>query len=68
MMACILFIKYLFWPRGTLAAQLVERVPHVQRLCPRCSVHGFNSTLWPFAACHSLSFLFPVQFFSCPIK
>ncbi len=54
---------------GAQMAQLVERVPHVHGLCPRCSRHRFDSTLWPFAACHLLS-LSPIscQSLSCPIK
>ena len=36
-------------------AHLVKRAPHVQRLSPSCSGRGFNSDLWPFAACHSPS-------------
>ncbi len=46
---------------GTVVAQSVERASHVQRLCPRCRSQGFDSTLWPFAACHSLFPLFPVH-------
>ncbi len=41
--------------RGALEAQLVERAPHVQRLCPHCSDPRFDFTLWPFATCHSHS-------------
>ncbi len=36
-------------------AQLVKRACHVLRLCPCCSRWGFDSALWPFAACQPLS-------------
>ncbi len=29
-------------------AQAVEQVPHIQRLCPRCGCHGFDSPCGPF--------------------
>ncbi len=42
---------------GTKVAPWLERGPHVQRLCCGCSYPGFDSTLQPFAAYHSLFFL-----------
>ncbi len=54
---------------GALVAKLVEWTPHIQRLCPHWSDSGFDSTLWPFVACHSLSlFPFSCQLLSFPVK
>ena len=41
---------------GVPVTQLVEHATHVQMLCPRCSGPGFESDLWPLAACHPSSY------------
>lgn len=41
--------------RAVLVARLVACTSHAQRLDPRCSGLGFESDLWPFAACRPLS-------------
>ncbi len=46
-----------------LMSILVEWVPHLERPCPHSRGRRFDSTLWSFAACQSLSFS-PI---SCPI-
>ncbi len=43
-------------------ALLAEQAPHIQRLCPRCSGHGFSSACGPLLhVIPSLSPLFPVH-------
>ncbi len=44
----IISLKIILW--GALVVQLVEWTPHIQRLCPRCSLSRLDSTLWPFTA------------------
>ncbi len=46
---------------------LQKWAPHVQ-IASSLQQLWFDSTLWPFAACHSLSPLFSVQSSNCPIK
>ena len=45
------FFPVIIWcySSSKLLAQLVERAPYVQRVCPRCSRPGFDS--WPRSLC-----------------
>ncbi len=67
--ACISFFKYPAILCLSLVSQLVEWVPHVQRLCLRCRLPAFDSICGPLLhVIPPLSTQFLVQSFSCSIK
>ncbi len=57
----IFFLKRKNNKQGRPVAQVVEQAPHVQKLCPHCSDHRFDSTCEPLLrVIPPLSPLFPV--------